>query len=85
MLLPTRLGAVEAVALIATPSVAVAARALVVAVKLVTLEVVTASKVLVVLVVAGTLIVVLVIEVLAVVTKIVAVVGSVFYQLIGDS
>ena len=62
-----------------------AARGLVVAVKLVKLEVVAASKVLVVLVVAGIIEVVLGIEVLAVVTAIVTVVLSVFYQLIGDS
>ena len=54
------LRAVEVVALIAAPSVAVAARAIVVAVVLVKLEVVAASKVLVVLVVAGVLLVVIV-------------------------
>ena len=79
------LAAVEVVALIATPSVAVAARGLVVAVKLVKQEVVAASKVLVVLVVAGILVVVLVIEVLAVVRAIVTVDFSVFDQSIGDS
>ena len=44
MLPPTRLGAKEAVALIAALSVAVAARAIVVALVLVKLEVVAASK-----------------------------------------
>ena len=54
------LRAVEVVALIAAPSVAVAARAIVIAVVLVKLEVVALSKVLVVLVVAGILVVVVV-------------------------
>ena len=49
------LRAVDLVSLIAAPSVAVAARAIVVAVKLVKLEVVAASKVLVVLVVQSNL------------------------------
>ena len=78
------LGAVEVVALLGAP-VAVAARAIVVAGILVKLEVVAASKVLEVLVVGGILVLVVVVEVLAVVTAIVAVVVSVFDQLIGDS
>ena len=79
------LGAVEVKSLIAAPLVATAARAIVLDVELVKLEVVAASKVLVVLVVAGTLVVVVVVEVLAILTAIVAVVVSVFDQLIGDS
>ena len=84
-MLPITLGAVEVVALIAAPSVAVPARVIVVAVKLVKLEVVTASKVLVVLVVEDILVVVVVVEVLAGVTAIFAVVVSLFDQLIADS
>ena len=69
------LRAVDLVALIAAPSVAVATRAIWVAV----VEVMAASKELLVLVVAGILLVVVLVEVLAVVTAIVAVVVSVFY------
>ena len=76
---------VEFVPLLEAPSVAVAARAIVVAFILVKLEVEAASKVLVVLVVARILLVVVVVEVLAVLTAIAAVVVSVFDQLIGGS
>ena len=85
MLLPITLRTVELVSVLGAPSVAVAAKALVVAVILVKLEVVAASKVLVVLVVAGILIVVVVVDVLPVITAIVAVVVSVFDQLIRDT
>ena len=72
------LRAVELVALLGAPSAAVAARAIVVAVTLIKLEVVGAPKVLVILEVAGIVLVVVVVEVLAVSPAIVAVVVSVF-------
>ena len=62
-LLPITLRAVELVALLGAPSVAVAARAIVVALILVKLEVVAASKVLEVLVVGGILVLMVVVEV----------------------
>ena len=79
------LRAVELVALLGALSVTVATRAIVEAVKLVTLEVLAPSKEFEILVVAGILAVVVVVEVLAVVTAVVAVVVSVFDQLIRDS